>query len=480
MRQFKFKSLTMRIWATFTFVILLITICLSLIYLYFFRYIDTRAKAQDLTDAHTLLLESNFDDPMRFDVFRNLRGVSHFIVSDGSVIDIMRPPTGRVPVHDMDRGSQLFERGNGTPQLPRSLHLSQFDILALRNWIAEYATDDMNKNTFYQKYDGVDIIFTISSTEDNDFFISYMPVFYDNSMMHYMLAISGLFIIVGFIVAKIIANYISKPLSELEKFTLKIAAKDWNEPIIIKNIDEIGRLATSMNQMQEALKRADEEEKVFLQSISHDLKTPVMVIMSHADAIIDGVYVDTLDKTAQIIKDEAINLSKKIKALLYLNTLDFVLGNESEISDINLDEIIKHIVERFEMLGGHLVWHIDIEPVVIKGNCEKLTIAIENILDNAIRYAKSNISISVKKCKKTVYVEIFNDGDHIKPENLDKIFNSLYKDKKGNFGLGLAISKKIVSFYGGNIFAENNEKGVSVIMNFPVINHLKQQGELKI
>jgi two-component system sensor histidine kinase CssS len=119
-------------------------------------------------------------------------------------------------------------------------------------------------------------------------------------------------------------------------------------------------------------------------------------------------------------------------------------------------------------LGSHLVWHVDIEPVIIKGNDEKLTVAIENILDNAIRYAKSDISISVKKNKKTVRVEISNDGEHIKPENLDKIFQGLYKDKTGNFGLGLAITQKIVSFYGGDIFAENKEKGVSVIIDFPV------------
>lgn len=80
-----------------------------------------------------------------------------------------------------------------------------------------------------------------------------------------------------------------------------------------------------MNMMQRELKRADEEEKMFLQSISHDLKTPIMVIMSHAAAIIDGVYVESVEKSAEIIKDEALNLEKKVKQMLYLNTLDYVL-----------------------------------------------------------------------------------------------------------------------------------------------------------
>jgi two-component system sensor histidine kinase CssS len=283
-----------------------------------------------------------------------------------------------------------------------------------------------------------------------------------------MIFISAVFILVGFVTAKIIANYISKPLSKLEVFTQKIAAKDWKEPISLKNKDEIGRLAISMNKMQESLKRADEEEKMFLQSISHDLKTPVMVIMSHADAIIDGVYIDNLDKTAQIIKDEAISLNKKIKQLLYLNTLDYLLGNQLERSEIELDNLIKRNIEKFKMLGSDLKWRLNIEPTKVKGNEEKLTVAIDNIIENAIRYAKSEICVSVKKTKRAVRIEISNDGNPISPENLDKIFQNLYKDKTGNFGLGLAITKKVIAFFGGSVYAENNKRGVCFIINYPL------------
>jgi len=120
------------------------------------------------------------------------------------------------------------------------------------------------------------------------------------------------FIGIGFVTAKVVANYISKPLKELEDYTVRIAQKDWKTPIDIKNEDEIGRLADSMNRMQRELKRADEEEKMFLQSISHDLKTPVMVIMSHAEAIIDGIFVKSSEENAEIIRDEAIRLKIKL------------------------------------------------------------------------------------------------------------------------------------------------------------------------
>jgi two-component system, OmpR family, sensor histidine kinase CssS len=64
-------------------------------------------------------------------------------------------------------------------------------------------------------------------------------------------------------------------------------------------------------------------------------------------------------------------------------------------------------------------------------------------------------------------IEIYNDGPKIKDEHIGKIFDNFYKDKTGNFGLGLAISKKIVDFYKGNISAVNRDKGVSFIIKYP-------------
>jgi len=117
---------------------------------------------------------------------------------------------------------------------------------------------------------------------------------------------------------------------------------------------------------------------------------------------------------------------------------------------------------------------LDVESIQIRGSEENLTVALENILENAIRFAKSKISISVKKNKDPAnggifaHIEVFNDGDPITPENLDKIFHSLYKDKNGNFGIGLAITKKIIAFFGGSVYAKNRENGVSFIINYPL------------
>jgi len=188
-----------------------------------------------------------------------------------------------------------------------------------------------------------------------------MPEIQDNNLFYMVLWIGIVFIAIGFLTAKLVANYISKPLKELENYTIRISHKDWKEPLKVTSEDEIGRLVNSMNIMQKELKRADDEEKMFLQSISHDLKTPVMVIMSHAEAIIDGVYVESVEKNAEIIRDEAVSLEKKVKKMLYLNTLDYVLENNLEDIEINLHRLLFHIINRFKVINNNIKWDLNLD-----------------------------------------------------------------------------------------------------------------------
>jgi Histidine kinase-, DNA gyrase B-, and HSP90-like ATPase. len=193
-----------------------------------------------------------------------------------------------------------------------------------------------------------------------------------------------------------------------------------------------------------------------------------MVIMSHADAIIDGVYIDSLEKTAGIIKDEAIRLQKKINQMLYLNTLDYVLENDTKNDYINLKDLVNNIISRFEIIKSDIEWDLSLDEVIIKGDRDKIEVSIENILDNALRYANEVIKVTLKKDGQYAYLDIYNDGPKIDEKHMKHIFNRMYKDKTGNFGLGLAITKKIVDFYNGEIKAVNRDKGVSFIIKYPL------------
>jgi two-component system sensor histidine kinase CssS len=420
-----------------------------------------KSKAQDLKVAHDILLKNNdFDQHNRSNEFANLKESRHFTVdlsdSDNPIIKEANKKPGFL---------------NDPPKGPA--RMNDIDSIEIKTWMSSFINNQkLDEKQFSATRKNTRFIFIISTMPSDStgksYLISYMPIINDNGILYTIMIIGVVFIAIGFLTAKVVANYISKPLKELEDYTIRIAQKNWKEPLQVKSEDEIGRLVDSMNHMQKELKHADEEEKMFLQSISHDLKTPVMVIMSHADAIIDGVYIESVEKTAEIIRNEAMSLEKKIKQLLYLNTLDYVLTNNSESTSINLYDLLMHIISRFEVVNSKIEWDLSMDKICINGNVDKIQVSIENILENGLRYAHEKISVTLKEEDGYAVLDLYNDGPNIKAENVDRIFDNFYKDKTGNFGLGLAISKKIIDFYRGSIKAVNRENGVSFIIKFPI------------
>lgn len=471
MKKLKFKSLTMRIWVTFTSILLIIILCISVFYLFAFRRIDENAKIADLKVSHdTLKSSNNFNEPQAgFGQMKNLKESDYFIVNvvdnKKNIIDVNK----NSPLKDMINNNITNKRD--APPLPRDFNRNE-----VRSWMAEYISgQNISDKQLTEVYKGMKYIFIISSISydgsGKHYLISYIPYINNNDILYSVSIIGLIFIAIGFLTSKVVAGYISKPLKKLEDYTVKIAHKDWKEPIVVKNEDEIGRLADAMNQMQNELKRTDKEEKMFLQSISHDLKTPVMVIMSHAEAIIDGVYIDSPEKTAEIIRDEAVYLEKKIKKLLYLNTLDYVMDNNMESEKINLKELLLSIINRFEAVSSSIEWDLKLIDVNINGNMEKIRVSLENIIDNSLRYAVKQVGVYLREENGFVEIEIYNDGRLINEEHIGHIFDNLFKDKTGNFGLGLAISKKVIDFYKGDIKAVNRENGVSFIIRYPISSY---------
>ncbi|MGK0469059.1 MAG: two-component system sensor histidine kinase CssS [Clostridium sp.] len=393
MRKFKFKSLTMRIWTTFTLIILIIIFSISFFYLVAFRTINEKAKIEDLKVSHDYLINAeNYTELNRFDELNNLRGSDHYIVN----VD----RNNKTEIININKKHEL------SPNAPNKLNEPKppfnFNISDAKLWMSSFITPGtIVEKQFKESYNNMKFIFIISSVEyrnyGKSYLITYMPEVKDNNLLYIMLIIGLVFIAIGFLTAKLVANSISKPLKELENYTVRIAHKDWKDPIKVKNADEIGILANSMNIMQKELKRADEEEKMFLQSISHDLKTPIMVIMSHAAAIIDGVYVESVEKNAEIIKDEALNLEKKVKQMLYLNTLDYILENNIEDIEINLQRLLFHIINRFKVIDNNINWELSIGEAIIIGDADKIQVSIENILDNSLRYANEKNCVTLKK-----------------------------------------------------------------------------------
>ncbi len=204
-----------------------------------------------------------------------------------------------------------------------------------------------------------------------------------------------------------------------------------------------------------------ENQKRFIADASHELKTPIAVIMSNVEA-----YESDSDlKWINNIKNETEKSNKLITELLDLAKLEE--GNNKELyKDIDLSKTLEKSILRFESLAfeKNVKFKYDIKKGVnFKCNETQINQLFSILIDNAIEhsYSKSIISINLDKNKEGIILNISNKGDNIKEEDLDKIFERFYRvDKSRNrnsnhYGLGLSIAKSIVNNHNGEIKVES-------------------------
>ena len=204
-----------------------------------------------------------------------------------------------------------------------------------------------------------------------------------------------------------------------------------------------------------------QKQKEFIADASHELKTPLAVITSNID-MIEGKKED--EKWINNIKNESDRMNKLIINLLDLAKLEN--ENNIELSNINLSKTFEKTILPFEgiMFEKKIKLSYNIQDnIEYLCNEEQIKEVIAILIDNAIKHSKGKIIANLKKEKKTISLEITNNGDPIPKGDEEKIFERFYKvdksrnRKDNNYGLGLAIAKSIVEKNNGNIVAESKD-----------------------
>lgn len=265
--------------------------------------------------------------------------------------------------------------------------------------------------------------------------------------------------------AYFVAMSLVKPLLGMEKQALIIAGGDLSSPIDVNRKDEIGQLGKSLELMRRQLQEQDKTQQKLFQSVSHELKTPVMVIRSHIQAIEDGVGSEI--RNLKVIDDEAVRLENKVSKLISMAKLGYMSSHSCIPVNFSLSELIEEVAGKMKQRADHLQWNTELEDISIYASRELMTVLFENILDNQIRYALSMISITVKSDLKTITIEIHNDGPVIADSELSDIFKLFYTGYRGCSGLGLPIVQEICHTLKGQIRAENRSQKTFFIIDLP-------------
>ncbi len=309
------------------------------------------------------------------------------------------------------------------------------------------------------------------------------------------MAFSGLLaILAGCIWAYFFARRFTVPLQELSNVAASISRLDFSQRCHIGSNDEVGRLGQSINNLSRQLSKSitelneknrqltadvekerslDRLRKNFVSSVSHELKTPLSLILGYAEGLRENVVRDKADKDyyCAVIADEAEKMDKLVNGLLDLSQIEsgyFPL----ERTDFDLSLMLDEIALKYRTILQEKDTALRIErrsPLVVNGDILRIEQVITNVLNNAIAHAAAArlITITAETAEDHVRVNVYNTGRHIPEESLGNLWQSFYKvDKartreRGGHGLGLSIVRAIQELHGNAYGVENADGGVA-------------------
>lgn len=273
-----------------------------------------------------------------------------------------------------------------------------------------------------------------------------------NSVVNMIVVVVGAF----FIVVMIWMGYLIHPLNQIRNYIEKIKQGE-DAKLKINREDEIGELAYALIKMRDELKRQEKVKEEMIHNISHDLKTPIATIKSYGESIKDGIYpYGTLEGSVDVIITNANRLEKKVHSLLYLNRIDYIISNTDTKEVTNMRKLVNSVVAEARVRNQNICIVASTEETFFKGNEEPWRVAIENIIENGMRYAKTKITINLTKDELTIE----NDGPSISDDRLKSMFKPFEKGTDGQFGLGLSIVSRVVGANGFKVEAGNTIDGV--------------------
>ena len=216
------------------------------------------------------------------------------------------------------------------------------------------------------------------------------------------------------------------------------------------------------------VEKAWEQQKQFIADASHDLKTPLTVILANNN-IISSHRDETIESQMKWIEstnEEAQRMSDLINKMLELAKSE-ATKEELKIGEVNLSEVVENSILQFEVLAfeKNILIESGIQPdIITRTHVPTFSKVLEILFDNAIKYSDPNgkISIALYQSSKKIYFTINNKGEYINPDEIPHIFERFYRTNKerkvGGHGLGLSLAKKKCDMIGCKLSVESNEE----------------------
>lgn len=267
-----------------------------------------------------------------------------------------------------------------------------------------------------------------------------------------------------------VQNNISRPIHLLKNKVRSFQESMEAPEVTIYTGDEIQELDEDIVRMARSIVNNDRKRKAFFENTSHELKTPLMNIRGYAEGLKDGIF--SIDEAAEVIAQESESLRTLVESILYLSKLEDATHDRYQLQLVDLNEFLNGFYYKMAGLVAdkNLEFQLNLDKSVqVKMDDDKMIRALSNIITNAVRYAKTVISIETIVENNVVEIRLFNDGPQIAEADLPYLFDRFYKGDKGQSGLGLAIVQSIMTTHHGTVEALNVEGGVCMSVKLPYV-----------
>ncbi len=284
---------------------------------------------------------------------------------------------------------------------------------------------------------------------------------------------------VSLILGYLIARTLTRPLQEMTLATQKIADGDLSQQIPVRSDDELGKLATSFNRMNDQLSQSRHHRRQMTADIAHDLRTPLSIILGHTEALSDGVLPAT-QETFDILHDEAQRLERMVADLRTLS-----------LADAGALTMVRRAVAPAALLERTLIAHspqaqqkkitisLDVPDHLadVYVDPDRMAQVLDNLMSNGLRYTPENgrIQLTASQTQESIQLYVQDNGAGMTPEETAHVFDRFYRADKsrqrqdeGSSGLGLAIARSIVLAENGRIWAESVQgEGTKFVIELP-------------
>lgn len=481
------KSVRIKLFLTLSMVILLIIMFLILVNNFVFGQFYLYSKTKALKSVYEIVnnyyknnedvdIESQLEKLAirnNFDILiKNDRNVNVYTSSKDffSTLGQMNEMTNRF----YDKSSEEIEKGDG------------FNIRKIKD----------NKN-------GITYVL-LSATLDNGYLL-YIRIPITSIQESVKISNNFLYLMAGFaiLIAAVIVSYVSRkftdPILELNDIAKKMSNLDFSHKYKVKDVDdEMNNLGRSINAMSDKLEKTikqlrstnielerdieekskiDEMRKSFISDVSHELKTPIALIQGYSEGLLENVNSDEESRRfyAEVILDETNKMDKLVKQLLELMKLEY---EKREFNDtkFNIVELEKEVVRKSKVILEEKQIEVKFkttDEINVFADDFYIEQVISNYITNAIKNVKEiskekyiQIENVVDIEKNKVRVKVFNTGDNIAEEHIERIWNRFYKvdesrnRQEGGTGIGLSFVKAIMNNYGNGYGVINKYNGV--------------------